>query len=144
VKIGRGDKAMESLMKIFSDNLTNPGALSGVTPFALTSSYSTKPEIWGKAGRPWLTGTQSWVMRTIVEGFLGVKRECSGIKISPAFPSDWEQAECKISIKEVEYVVKIKRLNSAGKMKVYLDGKPMETGFIPFQDVGVHIIKVEV
>lgn len=138
----RADKALNSLLKIFPDHHLNPAVSSGATPFALTSSYCTNQNIWGKAGRPWLTGTQAWAMRTIVEGFLGIKSTYGGMYIDPIFPSCWNEASYTIVVGDAEYRVKIQRVGR-DKTCVRLNNQIMQGGFIPPQKVGIYNIDVE-
>jgi len=127
---GRGDKALESLLKVFPGHALNPISNSGATPFALTSSFSTNPEIYGKAGRPWLTGTQAWAMRAIVEGLLGVRRAYGGFEFSPSFPAAWGSAGCRVVGGGKVYDFRITRGRDG--IEAALNGKKIEPGFIPF------------
>ncbi len=126
---GRGDEALRSILSVMPDQKSNPVSKSGATPFALTSSFSTHPEIFGKAGRPWLTGTQSWFMRACVEGLLGIKRAYDGFEISPAFPTTWDKAECSIMRNDSKYIFKIER---TGSFSVTVDGNAVVGNFVPF------------
>jgi len=143
--IGRGDHALNSLLKVFPDHEKNPIIHSGAVPFSLTSSYNTNPDTWGRAGRPWLTGTQVWAMRTIVEGLLGVQRTYGGLRICPAFPSSWQKADCTLRRKNAEYRVHIRRVTEKPeKPTVKLNGMTLEGNVVPFGDTGVFEIVVEV
>jgi len=145
VKIGRGDAALRCLHKIMPDSKENPVIRSGGTPYSLTSSYTAHPRLWGKAGRPWLTGTQGWVMRTVVEGLIGVRRDYGGFTVAPALPSGWKSASMVLKRNAAEYRFEVRR--HAGKSKavsVTLDGKKLSGNFVPFQRTGVHRILVAV
>ena len=84
-------------------------------------------------------------MRTIVEGLLGVQRAYGGLRIKTAFPSDWNQAECTMRIRNVEYRINIKRCsNFSGEVSVKLNGVEVKNGFIPFFESGVYKVEVEV
>lgn len=143
VKVGRGDIALSSLKKIMPDSTGNPIAVSHVIPFALTSSYSTNQEIWGLAGRPWLTGTQAWVMKTVVEGLLGVQRAYGGFLINPSFPTIWPEASCIITRGNAKYQIEITRTGgSMESVQVTMNDQAIEDRFIPFQENGLFYIKV--
>ena len=142
VLIGRGDAALRCLHKILPDSPWNPAIRSGATPFALTSCYNTHPACYGIAGRPWLTGTQAWFMRTVVEGLLGVRRDYGGFTIAPAFPSAWERAEVRLRRKGAEYRFRIRR--TRGPLRIWLDGRLLDRPFVAFQADGRHDVRVEV
>jgi len=143
--VGRGDAALRCLHKIMPDAPGNPAEHSGATPYALTSSYNAHPLSWGKAGRPWLTGTQSWFMRTVVEGLLGVRRAYGGFEIAPAFPSNWQEATLNLKRRDDVYQFRIHRRRSGGSgLRVALNGKPLAGNFLPFQPPGTHEVVVEI
>jgi len=140
--LGRGDIALRSLKKIMPDSEANPVEHSFGTPYALTSSYILNPAAYGRAGRPWLTGTQDWFMRTVVEGLLGLRRAYGGFRIAPAFPNEWKQAEIRIRRADDTYHVRIKAVDECEGMSVTLDDQPVPDDFIPFQSGGHHEIQV--
>jgi len=143
VLLGRGDAALRCLHKILPDSEQNPAVRSGATPFALTSCYNTHPACYGKAGRPWLTGTQAWMMRAVVEGLLGVRRACGGFEIAPAFPSSWREARVALRRAGATYHFVLRRAGCS-TLTVTLDGRRLERPFLPFQDGGDHEILVAV
>lgn len=136
---GYGDRAVKDLLKIMPDSDTNPASHSGGLPYALTSVYNTSEHSYGRAGRPFLTGSQGWVMNTIVEGILGVRKAYGGFKIAPAFPADWNEAECSIKRNGATYTVKIRR---GEKSVIKLNGSEIDGNFIPFAKNGKQEIEV--
>lgn len=140
--IGRGDEALESLLKIFPNHHNNPLNSSGAHPYTLTSSYSTNPDILGKAGRPWLTGTQAWAIKTIVEGLIGIKREYGGFLISSALPSTWKTAKCTIKRNNETYNFKVTACTKKEEKQITLDGNVIQGNFIPFQQDGEYNINI--
>jgi len=144
VYIGRGDRALASLKKIMPGSDLNPVERSGGTPFALTSSYYLSPSPAGRAGRPWLTGTQCWFMHTVVEGLLGVRRTYGGFRMAPALPSAWPAAEVDLTRGKDIYRVRIRRDKAAKGVSVTLNGKPLSDNFVPFQKDGTHEVVVTV
>lgn len=139
-ELGRGNEALEDIRKILPDSAANPAEKSGALPYALTSSYCTNPNVYGKAGRPWLTGTQSWLMRCVTEGLLGIKKTYGGFLIKPSFPDEWDCAECRILRKGTEYSFKIRR---TGRNAVTVNGE--ESGsFVPFASIAEMNIEAEV
>lgn len=138
--LGRGNEALEDIRKILPDSAANPAGKSGALPYALTSSYCTNPDVYGKAGRPWLTGTQSWLMRCVTEGLLGIKKAYGGFELKPSFPDEWDYAECKIKRKGTEYIFKIRR---TGRSAVTVNGAASGS-FVPFSDSTEMNIEIEI
>ena len=111
------------------DSETNPYEVSGALPYTLTSCYATNEYIWGKTGRPWLTGSQGWMMRCVVEGFLGIKKAYGGFYIKPALPQEWNEAECVIERNGTEYVFHVQR---TGEESMLVNGVPEQQCFVAF------------
>ena len=126
---GHGDRALTDLLKFLPDSETNPASHSGGLPYALTSVYNTNVHSYGRAGRPFLTGSQCWVLNTVVEGILGVRKTYGGFQIAPAFPADWNEAECSIKRNGATYTVKIRR---GEKSAIKLNGNEIDGNFISF------------
>ena len=138
--LGLGERAAGSLLKVIPDSAANPASASGALPYALTSCYNTNPYCYGRAGRPWLTGTQCWVMNTVVEGILGIRKAYGGFRIRPSLPDGWNAAECHIRRGRAVYDVYLKR--ASGRGGILADGREMEGEYIPFQPDGKHRIDV--
>lgn len=137
--LGNGDDAVRDLLKIMPDSDKNPASTSGALPYAMTSSFDINEHTRGRAGRPWLTGSQCWTMNTIVEGILGIKKSYGGLKIAPAFPSEWNSAQCRIKRYNAEYIISI---NRTGTKQITVDGTDILGDIIPFFNDGVHNIQV--
>jgi len=129
IERGDGDRAYRELKRIMPDSETNPYEVSGALPYTLTSCYATNEYIWGKTGRPWLTGSQGWMMRCVVEGFLGIKKAYGGFYIKPALPQEWNEAECVIERNGTEYVFHVQR---TGEESMLVNGVPEHQCFVAF------------
>ena len=128
---GDGERAYRELKKIMPDSETTPYEVSGALPYTLTSCYATNEHIWGKTGRPWLTGSQGWMIRCVVEGFLGIQKAYGGFYVTPAMPDDWNEAECMIERNGTEYVFTIKR---TGVESITVDGVMQKQSFVAFSE----------
>ena len=136
-----GDSAVDAILKIMPDSKYNSAKESSALPYAMTSSYNIDEQTRGRAGRPWLTGTQCWAMNTIVEKVLGVERAYGGFMIKPSIPKEWNEASVDIRRFDDEYSIKIMR---NGKKTIYVDGKSIDGNFIPFFNDGKHEIIVNI
>lgn len=128
---GDGDRAYRDLKKIMPDSEQNPYEVSGALPYTLTSCYATNEHIYGRTGRPWLTGSQGWVMRCVVEGLLGIRKAYGGFMICPALPEEWEDAKASVTRNHTEYIFDIKR---TGTKSITVDGVLIKEAFVPFAD----------
>jgi cellobiose phosphorylase len=115
----------------------NPLEQSGAVPYTLTSSYCTHPEVYGKAGRAWLTGTQTWMMATLVEGLAGLRPDYGGMHIEPSFPTTWDGLELYWRRREDSYHITIRRAGEvrkehASSIRILVNGIPQEKNWIPY------------
>lgn len=142
---GRGTKAVETLKKIMPDSEKNPSARSGAEPYVFTNCYSTNPGYYGKSYQSWTTGTSAWCMMGLYEGIMGVKRDYEGLRISPCFPAEWEEAEVTRHFRGADYHIVIRnpeRIEN-GKPVILVDGKPCDRETLPvYGDGRIHEIEV--
>ena len=140
--LGRGDDALRTLKKIMPDSEKNPSARSGAEPYVFTNCYSTHPKYYGRSYQSWTTGTSAWSLMGLYEGILGVKRDFGGLRIEPAFPSDWEHAELKRRFRGADYVIHYRR---TGEKSITVDGRQIEGTLLPdFRDGKTHLIEVHI
>ena len=84
-------------------------------------------------------------MMGLYEGILGVKRDYGGLRISPCFPEEWEEAEVTRYFRGADYHIIIRNPEHIknGKAEVYADGSICDSGLIPdYQDAKQHRIDV--
>lgn len=138
-KLGRGDKALSTLKKIMPDSEKNPSSQSGAEPYVFTNCYATHPLYYGKSYWSWTTGTSAWSMMALYEGILGVKRDYEGLRISPCFPSTWEEAEITRSFRGAEYHIIVKNPHhlETGCVEIKMDGQPVAGQHLPLLNDGL-------
>lgn len=140
--LGRGDAALRTLKKIMPDSEKNPSAQSGAEPYVFTNCYSTHPKYYGRSYQSWTTGTSAWCLRGLYEGILGVKRDYDGLRIEPAFPSDWDSAELTRRFRGADYVISYRR---TGTPDITVDGEAISGSLLPdFRDGKKHLIEVSI
>ena len=139
-RLGRSDEALRTLNKIMPDSELNPSAQSGAEPYVFTNCYSTHPKYYGKSYQSWTTGTSAWCMRALYEGIFGVRRDYEGLRIEPAFPSDWEQGEVTRRFRGADYRIVYHR---TGSRSLCVDGQMLEGTLLPdFRDGKEHRVEV--
>ena len=76
----------------------------------------------------------------LYEGILGVKRDYEGLRIAPAFPSDWDRAEMTRRFRGADYVIRYRR---TGEASITVDGKQIKGTLLPdFRDGKTHSVEV--
>ncbi len=141
-RLGRGDKALETLKKIMPDSEKNPSAQSGAEPYVFTNCYATHPKYYGRSYQSWTTGTSAWALRGLYEGILGVQRDYAGLRIRPAFPGEWQEAEMTRRFRGAEYRIVYRRTGQDG-VRLTVDGEPVTGSLVPdFRDGKQHLVEV--
>ena len=141
-KLGRGDDALRTMKKIMPDSPYNPSAQAGAEPYVFTNCFSTHPKYYGRSYQSWTTGTSAWSLRCLYEGILGVKRDFDGLRIEPAFPSEWNRAELTRRFRGADYRIVYRRTGESG---IFADGKPVTGTLLPdYRDGKTHLIEVTI
>jgi len=144
-KVGRGEEALKTLLKIMPDSYLNPSSISGAEPYVFTNCYSTHPKYYGKSYSSWTTGTSAWSMMGLYEGILGIKRSYDGLMIDPCFPPQWDKAEATREFRGSKYHIVIENPDhvSKGTLLVSVDSKNIFGNILPlFTDKIVHEVKI--
>ncbi len=141
-ELGRGDKALSALEKIIPDGKYNPSSVTTTEPYVFTNCYLTHPSVEMQVGFSWQTGTSAWGLMCYYEGILGLKRTYGGLKVQPAFPSKWKQAEAWRTFRgdRLHFIYR----NLGGKeVSLTVDGKPFKSDVVPpFGDKKEHTVIV--
>lgn len=141
-KLGRGDHALAALKKIVPDGANNPSSLTTAEPYVFTNCYLMHPSVKMEVGFSWQTGTSAWGLMCYYEGLLGLLPEYDGLRVRPAFPSGWKQAQAWRNFRGSRlHIVYQNRGGSCVRLKA--DGKPLGGTLIPpFADGKPHEIEV--
>lgn len=84
-------------------------------------------------------------MMGLYEGILGIKRDYEGLRIDPAFPAEWKQAQVKRHFRNAEYEIFIENPEQTekGALQILADGMPIEGNLLPdYRDGKCHKIQV--
>ena len=145
--LGRGDEALETLLKIMPDSELNPSDHSGCEPYVFTNMYfgPDNPRA-GETAFAWVTGTAGWMFRSAVQYMLGFHPGYDSVTIQPCIPSAWKECSLKRVCRGDTYQVKIAnpRGGQARVKSVTVDGKLLKgTRFPLFGDGREHQVEVE-
>ena len=89
----------------------------------------------GRAGWTWYTGSASWLYRSLIQYYLGIKPIKEGILFSPCTQKCWKQATIEFQIRGGKYRLEIS--NPEGKAlhefkEIIFNGKRLEGNLIPY------------
>lgn len=141
--IGEADRAYRSYQQLLPSNPDNPPELADTVPYAISSCCFTADVCYGKSSAmPFGTGTQAWMFRTVIEGFLGIRLTYGGFKLEPVFPSEWDKAAVTLERFGTKYHFTYSNRNT-GTKKIFINGVQMETDVIPFTKENDLEIKIE-
>ena len=140
-KLGLGDRAVKTFLKILPDGTSNPTEKTTAEPYVFTNCYLKNPAVDMKVGFTWQTGTSAWGLMCLYEGILGIRREYDGLRITPCFPKSWNKVSAKRtyrgSILDIEYE------RRGGELFMEVDGVKVVGNFLKaFRDGKRHFIKV--
>jgi len=144
-KLGRGQQAYNSLMKILPDHDLNPSSHSGVPPYTITNMYyGPEHPRAGKIQNTWITGTAAWLFKSINAHMIGVSATYDGLKIDPCVPSHWTTFGISRSYHGAKYDIKFNNPHGkqSGVEKIVVNGTQIEGNVLPLFESGE--IKVEV
>lgn len=143
--LGDGNRALDTLMRILPINPDNNYEMSGVEPYAMSNMY-LGPECdarRGEAPMNWITGTNGWLFRGIVENIIGIKAHFDGLQIDPTLPDKWDVVEVFRIFRGCTYNITIENKKPDGKYVISVDGKEIEGNILPLFDGGEHTVIVK-
>lgn len=139
-RIGHGEKAVNTLLKILPDGKNNPSEKTTAEPYVFTNCYLKHPSVDMMVGFSWQTGTSAWGIMCVYEGVLGLKREYEGLTVLPNFPSTWKSVTAERTFRGNRLHITYENENR-GNIKLFIDGKEIEGVIIPpFKDNDDHYI----
>lgn len=88
----------------------------------------------------WITGSISWILNVLMNDFLGVSPELSGLRIRPCIPADWKEYEVVRQFRGAEYRITVRNPDglTSGRVRLTVDGKELDGDLIPAFADGVH------
>lgn len=141
-RIGRGENAVDTLLKILPDGKSNPSHVTTTEPYVFTNCYLKHPNCDMRVGTAWKTGTSAWGLMCCYEGILGLQRHYDGLHIQPSFPIHWKTVDATRNFRGNK--LKLRYVNKGGSsVALKVDGKPIEGNVVPlFSDFGEHTVEV--
>ena len=137
--LGRGDSAVDELMKIMPDSDSNPSTHSGCEPYVFTNMYfGPENPRRGETAFAWVTGTAGWMFRVVTQYMLGFHPSYNGFYVNPCIPSDWSECTMVRKFRNDTYNITLlnpdKRQN--GVTSISVDGEVIEGSYIKLKNDG--------
>lgn len=89
--------------------------------------------MFGLGRNSWLTGTAAWCYVAGTQYILGIRPQFDGLLIEPHIPDTWTEFTVKRRFRgrDLEIFFKETQKTSRAKIKLLLNGSPMESNFVP-------------
>jgi cyclic beta-1,2-glucan synthetase len=128
--LGDGDRAGELFSILNPINHASTRAAIHrykVEPYVVCADVYSSPELVGRGGWTWYTGSAGWMYRTAVEGILGIHLRGGVLCIDPCIPRGWPGFEITYKHGASRYRIAVEnpRGVSKGVSRATLDGREM-------------------
>ena len=136
--MGHGNRAFEYFTESSPAAMNDKAEIRKLEPYCHGQfTESNDSPFAGRSHVHWLTGTASTVMVGCVEGILGLRPDFYGIKLAPSIPSEWKSFEMDKDYRGKKLHITVNNPNGceSGYKEVLLNGKNMESNYIPFESL---------
>lgn len=146
--LGEGNKAIQYYKYITPIEHARTRELANkykVEPYVIVADMYTAPNIIGRGGWTWYTGSSSWYNKVGIEAILGLKIQNDVLSISPCIDETWKEYTIRYRYKTSVYNIKVKNPNNkqTGISSFKLNGQEIENKQIKLIDDG-RINEVEI
>jgi cellobiose phosphorylase len=144
-KVGNGDRAFDYYLR------TNPSKREGISelhkcePYVYAQMISGRDApVQGEAKNSWLTGTAAWNFVAITQWILGVRPAYDGLEINPVVPASWKEFKIQRRFRGTKISLTYKREGSRHSVRLFVDGKQLESNLIPISLLDREELEVQV
>jgi cellobiose phosphorylase len=142
--MGNGDRAFDYYLRINPSARERISRLHRCEPYVYAQMIAGKDApSYGEAKNSWLTGTAAWNYVAITQFILGIRPTHEGLMLSPAIPLTWKGFSASRIFRGVRYDFTVKRTGRGNRLRMAVEGRPVEGGVIPPPPAGVARIAVE-
>lgn len=115
-----------------------------VEPYVVSADVYSNPNMLGRGGWTWYTGSSSWLFIAGFEYVLGIKKENGKLKINPCIPKEWESFIVHYKNKNAKYEINVynPEHKSTGIKTIYLDNDEKKAAEILLEENGEHRIDI--
>lgn len=136
-----GDEAFKilSIINPINHSRSNDDALIyGVEPYVISADVYSNPDLLGRGGWSWYTGSAGWYYRALTESILGIYREGINLRIDPCLPKLLSEYLISYKFGLSIYLIQVKRCTDEqiDLPSIKMDGEVLATSYIPLKDEG--------
>ncbi len=142
---GNGDRAHDYYSRI------NPSVREAISDLHRCEPYVYAQMIagpdaptYGEAKNSWLTGTAAWNCVAITQWILGIRPTFEGLRIAPVIPQNWSGFIARRVFRGVVYHIVVERTGPGNRVRLEVDGRPVEGDVVPLPPEGVGEVAVRV
>ena len=107
-----------------------------VEPYVVVADIYDAPNMVGRGGWSWYTGSSSWLFMAGLEAILGVQKKGERLYLHPCIPKEWESFRIKYQYASSLYEINVYQQETKDSeiRKIYLDNDLIDTNMIILQD----------
>ena len=91
-------------------------------PYVIAADIYSHPNLMGRGGWTWYTGSASWYFVAGIKYILGLKKIGDYLEINPKIPQDWNNCHISLVLEDTTYLINIVRENKNSlEIKKYND-----------------------
>ncbi len=130
-KLGRGkdvSRIMNALLPPnHSDNNDNVYQYK-VEPYVVAADIYSSPQLEGRGGWTWYTGSAAWLYNVIISDVLGIKIQDDKLTIDPCIDPEWDKYSVDFTYYDTKYMISVKnpKGKSCGISYLLLDAKEVD------------------
>ena len=144
IKLGAKDKAYEYYQMINPINRTlNKKDVQKykVEPYVIAADIYSNPDMPGRGGWTWYTGSSGWFYNIGITEILGLKKEGNTLRFKPSVPHGWKSFEVEYKYMDTLYKIKVNFSNK--EMGILVDGDKINKNYITLKnDKRIHAVIV--
>lgn len=87
-------------------------------PYVVVADIYSHPNLIGRGGWTWYTGSASWYYVAGIKYILGINKTKEYLEINPKFPKIWSNCQVKYKIEDTMYVININIEKNEGNLEI--------------------------
>lgn len=146
LKTGMNNKAFEYYQMINPINrtLSRKDVLDyKVEPYVIAADIYSNPDLAGRGGWTWYTGSSGWFYRVAIIDILGFYKRGNKLFIKPKIPTNWKGYDITYNYEDTVYEIHV--IKDISKKGIQLDKKSIKEDFIELKnDKKKHVVTVRI
>lgn len=134
-KLNRIDEALEYLEMINPITHTESKEKSDkykIEGYVIAGDVYSNPDMLGRGGWSWYTGSSSWYYKVCLEEIIGIKRKGDKLYLPNKIPRSWNEYKIQYRYKTNIYNITIKQ--NEGEKSIYLNGEKYDKKYVILKD----------